>query len=631
MPYNPVLGAAYTPQVTTFHVWAPLAKQVETHLLDDDRYVPMQRDSDGYFTCTVPDLAPGARYYYRLDDDKDRPDPASRCQPDGVHGPSQVVDPTFHWTDDRWLPPTLRNSVMYELHVGTFTTEGSFDAIIGHLPYLVDLGVTTLQIMPVAQFPGGRNWGYDGVNLYAPHHAYGATDGFKRLVNACHQYGLAVMLDVVYNHFGPEGNYLWDYGPYFTDRYHSAWGDSVNLDGVHSDHVRRFFIENAIYWLDEFHIDGLRLDAIHALKDFSARPFVSELAATAQDWAERHNRRVHIVAESHDSDYRLTLSRESNGLGLDGQWLDDLHHLLHVALTGESKGYYIDYQDFSLLPKMLTESFAYTGQYSQSWQRRHGTSASNIPSDRFIVSTQTHDQVGNRMLGERLTQLTDFDGLKLAAALMLCSPYVPMLFMGEEYGETAPFLYFVSHGDLELVEAVRKGRAAEFAAFNWVEEPPDPQAEETFMRSKLDHTLRESGQNAILLAIYRDLLALRREHSALTNSVRTATRVFSDPEKRILYLERSDGEQALRIFMNFDMTDTQSLHVLNDNRSAWRKIRDSNDRAWCLDEPAQGQGAPDQFGEDEPLIITLLPRAFAIYERYTLYVSHEKEAMLDDR
>jgi maltooligosyltrehalose trehalohydrolase len=421
------------------------------------------------------------------------------------------------------------------------------------------------------------------------------------------------MLDVVYNHLGPEGNYLWDYGPYFTDRYHSDWGDSINLDGPNSDHVRRFFIENAIYWLEVFHIDGLRLDAIHALYDFSARPFVSELAASAQEWAADHNRRVHIVAESHHSDRRLTLSREANGLGLDGQWLDDLHHVLHFTLTGEREGYYVDFQDFRLLPKVLTESFAYSGQYSQSWRRRHGTSARDIPADRFVVATQTHDQVGNRMLGERLSQLTDFEGLKLAAVLLLCSPYVPMLFMGEEYAETAPFLYFVSHSDPDLVEAVRRGRAEEFAAFGWSKEPPDPQAEATFARSKLDHNLRESGDHWKLHTLYRTLLLLRRQHSALTNPVRDETHVHADTTRRILCLERRDSEQALRVFMNFDLHDTQTLRVPNDEVSFWQRICDSNDPAWCVDETQQR--APDHLNAEDPLSITLAPKAFAIYKR----------------
>lgn len=606
------LGATYTFQGTHFHVWAPLARSVSTYLIDDAREVPMRRNADGYFNCTIADVKPGTRYFYRINGEKDRPDPATRSQPDGVHGPSQVVDLTYEWADSGFRAPTLRNSIMYELHVGTFTPEGTFDAIIPHLPYLRDLGITTLQLMPVAQFPGSRNWGYDGVNLFCPHLAYGGVKGLQRLVNAAHQYGMAVMLDVVYNHFGPEGNYLWDYGPYFTDRYHSPWGDSVNLDGPYSDHVRRYFIDNAIYWLDVFHIDGLRLDAIHALKDFSARPFVSELAASAQDWAQRNNRRVHIIAESHHSDRRLTLSREANGLGLDGQWLDDLHHMLHVMLTGENDGYYIDYQDFALLPKVLMESFAFTGQYSQGWKRRHGTSARDIPTDRFVVSTQTHDQVGNRMLGERLAQLVDFDSLKLAAAAMICSPYVPMLFMGEEYAETAPFLYFVSHGDPDLVAAVREGRKAEFASFKWSEEPPDPQSEETFQRSKLNHDLRESGRHTILHTLYRDLLTLRRQASALTNNAREATDVYTDLPRRILGLERRDGDQVLRIIMNFDLENPQTLSMPGDPSLKWDILLDSNHPAWCLAGETETRAEMLQ-SEDGGMHVTLAPKAFAIY------------------
>lgn len=608
------LGATYTPQKTTFHVWAPNAQKVDLILEDDGRTIPMTGDADGYFICHVPDLPAGAAYLYALDDDKERPDPAARSQKDGVHGASEVIDPAFAWTDAGWTPPTLQNSVMYELHVGTFTPEGTFDAIIEYLPYLRDLGVNTLQIMPVAQFPGGRNWGYDGVLLYCPHSDYGGVDGFKRLVNAAHNHGLAVMLDVVYNHLGPEGNYLWDYGPYFTDRYKGSWGDSLNLDGAHSDAVRRFLIDNAIYWLDEYHIDGLRLDAIHALKDVSARPFVGELAERAHDWAAANNRRVHIIAETHHSDRRLSLSRDANGLGLDGQWLDDLHHLLHVALTGEDDGYYADYQSFDLLPKVLVERFAYTGQYSQVFKRRHGTSARDIPADRFVVAAQNHDQVGNRMLGERLTALTDFDGLKLAAALVICSPYVPMLFMGEEYGEVAPFLYFISHNDPDLVAAVRAGRAAEFAAFQWDADPPDPHAESTFQQSKLDHRLREGGQHALLFNIYRDLLALRRDTAALTNPAPSATRIYHIAGERALCMERHGGGRVLRVCLNFER-DAESTITIPADGYAWRKIRDSRAPEWCLDAAETPQSAAGSFGAGAAMAVRLPAKAFAIYER----------------
>lgn len=613
MSYTTSLGARYAPETTYFCVWAPNVQQVEVHLLRDDRYVPLQAADDGYFSGAVAEVRPGDRYFYRLDGEKERPDPASRSQPEGVHGPSQVVADNFVWTDYGFHPPSQRNSVIYELHVGTFTSEGTFQAIIPHLPYLKLLGVTTLQLMPIAQFPGARNWGYDGVQLYAPHGDYGGVDGLKQLVDAAHSSGIAVLLDAVYNHLGPEGNYLWDYGPYFTDRYHSPWADSVNFDGPCSDPVRRFFIENAIHWLDLYHIDGLRLDATHALFDFSARPFLEELRAEVKTWAERHNRQVLLVAESDRSDYRLTLSPDANGQGLDAQWLDDFHHVLHVALTGENDGYYADYQDFALVPKVLRESFAYSGQYSPARKRRHGTSGRAIPSDRFVVATQTHDQVGNRMLGERLTQLTDFDGLKLAAALLATSPYVPMLFMGEEYGEPAPFLFFVSHGDPDLVAAVRKGRAAEFADFAWQGTPPDPQAEETFARCKLDHSLRRQGDHALLLSFYRELLALRRSHPALTNPNRSDTVVHTIPATRILCLERREGGDSLRIYINMDLHEARTLTLAADDHP-WRKLFDTHAPVWNPTGTIAAT-APDEFAAQMPHHVTLPPKGVAIYAR----------------
>ncbi|NDJ85397.1 MAG: malto-oligosyltrehalose trehalohydrolase [Chloroflexi bacterium] len=610
----PRLGANHAADSTQFCVWAPYADRAEVHLLRQEQYVPLTCADTGYFYTAIPGVKPGDKYTYRLDGDKERPDPASRSQPEGVHGPSQVVDQDFDWTDAGWTPPSRRNQVMYELHVGTFSPEGTFEGAIPYIPYLKDLGVTTLQLMPVVQFPGPRNWGYDGVQLYAPHHDYGGVAGLKTLINACHNNGLAVMLDAVYNHLGPEGNYLWDYGPYFTDRYHSPWGESVNFDGPQSDHVRRFFIDNAIYWLETYHVDGLRLDATHALLDFSAVPFLQELATHVHDWAARQNRRVLLIAENDRSDRRLTLSREANGLGLDGQWLDDLHHVLHVALTREKDGYYADYQPFELIPKVLRESFAYTGQYSPARQRRHGTSARDIPADRFVVATQTHDQVGNRMLGERLTQLTDFDGLKLAAGLLACSPYIPMLFMGEEYGETAPFQYFVSHGDPGLIEAVRQGRAEEFAAFEWQGTPPDPQAIETFERCKLDHHLREMGQHALLLSIYQDLLTLRKAYPALTNPDREAMRIYADNDARILCLERWNGLQAVRIFMNFDLDQPQRLTVPGDEVQ-WRQLRYSHAPQWCLQATETALSVPKMLSPAANHMITLPPKGFVIYKR----------------
>lgn len=590
-----------------FCVWAPAAERLEVHLLRGDRYIPMTCDAEGYFVCKADDVRAGDHYLYRIDGEKERPDPTSRAQPDGVHEASMVVDPSFKWTDAGFLPPTLRNTVFYELHVGTYTPEGTFEAIIPHLQRLKDFGITTLQIMPVAAAPGWRNWGYDGVYLFAAQSAYGGLEGLQKLVNAAHKVGLAVFLDVVYNHFGPEGNYIWDYAPnFFTDRYRSPWGSAINFDGAGSDHVRRFFAENALFWLEYAHIDGFRVDAAHALFDFSSLPFLEYWGAVVHDWAQRNNRRVYVVAEDDRSDRRLTAPREAHGIGMDAQWLDDLHHTLHVALTGETEGYYADYADYALLPKVLSTRYAYDGQYSPARGRRHGTRAINIPADRFVVATQTHDQVGNRMFGERLSALTDLDGLKLAAALVLTSPYVPMLFMGEEYGEPAPFQFFVDFGDPALISAVRTGRKQEFAAFAWRGDPPDPASEDTYRRSKLDHKLREHGIHAELYAWYGALLKLRREHASMTDPNPNNTRVYDALEARILCMERHDHTmRAYRVYLNFDLEAAQSLSVPVTPDGEWRL---------CLFSGAENN-APMAALTHTSHAVTLPPKTCAIYEK----------------
>jgi maltooligosyltrehalose trehalohydrolase len=411
----------------------------------------------------VQGVKPGTRYFYRLDGNTERPDPASKFQPEGVHGPSQVIDPHFVWEELHWSGIPFSHYVLYELHVGTFTAQGTFDAIVPHLDELKDLGITSIEIMPVAQFPGDRNWGYDGVYPGAVQNSYGGPEGLKRLIDACHQRGLAVTLDVVYNHLGPEGNYLCDFGPYFTDRYHTPWGAAINFDGPDSDAVRRFFIENALSWVTEFRLDALRLDAVHGIFDFSALHFLQELAAAVHEQAERLNRRIYVIAESDLNDVRLVSSPELGGYGLDAQWNDDFHHALHTLLTGERTGYYEDFGRIQDLAKAFAEGFVYSGAYSPARRRRHGNTSKDLAADRFVVCAQNHDQVGNRLKGDRLSALVSFEGLKLAAAVVLLSPFIPLLFMGEEYGETAPFPYFVSHSDPDLIEVVRRGRRAEFA------------------------------------------------------------------------------------------------------------------------------------------------------------------------
>ena len=478
----------------------------------------LERAEGGIFEGVVDHARAGDDYAYVLNgSDRELPDPVSRFQPAGVHGPSRIVDPSsFAWTDAGWSGLAMPDLIIYELHVGTFTPGGTFGDVIPHLRALGDLGVTAIELMPVAQFPGTRNWGYDGVDLYAPQNSYGGPDALKRLVNAAHHEGLAVVLDVVYNHLGPEGNYLGELGPYFSDRYHTPWGAPINFDGPDSDEVRRFFVDNALYWVTEYHVDALRLDAVHGIYDFSAHHILRELADRVHAQAALLGRRVQVIAESGLNDARLLRDPALGGYGLDAQWSDDFHHAVHVALTGEHAGYYMGYRGTRDIAKVMAERFVYDGVYSPYHRRRHGAPATDVSAEHFVVYIQNHDQVGNRALGERLSTLLPFDKLKLGAALLLLSPYVPLLFMGEEYGETNPFQYFVSHTDPALVEAVRTGRRKEFKSFGWADRVPDPQAEQTFARSRLDRAELEGAPwHRELLAMYRDLLHLRRTEPAL--------------------------------------------------------------------------------------------------------------------
>ena len=513
-------GATVLPDGSVrFAVWAPRAQRVRVRLTSDgEGEHELAGMEDGVFEAVVRDASVDSEYGFVLDDqDKLLPDPVSRFQPHGVHGPSRVVDPNaFQWTDDGWRGRAMRDLVIYELHVGTFTPEGTFEAIIPLLRGLRrELGVTAIEIMPVAQFPGSRNWGYDGVELYAVQNTYGGPNGLKQLVNAAHAEGLAVILDVVYNHVGPEGNYLPLYGPYFTEKYKTPWGPALNYDDADSDEVRRYVVENALYWVTEYHVDGLRLDAVHGIFDFSAKHLLQEIVEEVHDQADRLGRTVVVIGESDLNDPKLIRPIEQFGYGLDGQWSDDFHHAVHAALTEERLGYYADFGDVDQVADALREPFVYNGVHSPHRRRRHGGSSEGLPREKFVVAIQNHDQVGNRASGDRLTTTLEADQLRLAAALLLLSPYVPLIFMGQEYGETNPFQYFVHHGDPELVEAVRAGRRKEFEAFGWGDDVPDPQAEETFQRSKLDRRRAAEPHNAGMFALYRDLLALRAEEPML--------------------------------------------------------------------------------------------------------------------
>jgi len=544
-----------------------------------ERLVPLEMKECGYYEAVVHDVAPGTRYLYRLDGATERPDPASRLQPAGVHGPSQVIDlSAFQWEDHEWPGSKLEDYVIYELHVGTYSHQGTFDALILHLDEFKQLGVTALEIMPVAQFPGERNWGYDGVYPFAVQNSYGGPAGLQRLVNACHQRGLAIILDVVYNHLGPEGNYLSDFGPYFTDRYRTPWGASLNFDGPQSDEVRRFFVENALYWVTDFHVDALRLDAIHGIVDLSAQPFLAELADTVQGEAKRIGRRIQLIAESNLNDARVVRPRESGGYGLDAQWNDDFHHAFHALLTGEKAGYYRDFGELDHLAKAFREGFVYSGEYSAYRKRRHGNSSLDIPASRFVVFAQNHDQVGNRMRGDRLSRLVKYEALKLAAGAVVLSPFIPLLFMGEEYGETAPFQYFTSHSDPGLVAAVRRGRQEEFAAFEWQGHSPDPQAESSFLDCKLDQGLRCQEPHTILWEFYQELIKLRRHHSALRQLSKQHTEVAVLSPKRMLVIRRwSESEDMVIVFNVGDDLDSMSAMIPLGN---WCVELDSASQRW---------------------------------------------------
>lgn len=531
-----------------FRVWAPTAASLEIELPDFGALrVPLQPEGE-YFYGVMPAKA-GDRYWFWLDGTLRRPDPASRSQPDGVHGPSQVQNPAFPWSDIDWRGVPLDACIFYELHVGTFTPDGTFEAAISRLDYLKELGITALELMPVAQFPGERNWGYDGVYPFAPQNSYGGAKGLKKLVDACHRQGLAVFLDVVYNHLGPEGNYLHAFGPYFTDRYRTPWGDAVNFDGPGSDGVRNYFISNALHWLTEYHLDGLRLDAVHGIYDFSARHILQELAEAVHLEGIALGRPLYVIAESDLNDIRLINPPEKGGYGLAAQWNDDFHHALRTLLTGDKSGYYQDFGGFADLVKAFREGFVLSGGYSAYRQRHHGSSSAEIPPGKLVAFSQNHDQVGNRMRGERLSEHLSLDQLKLAAATILLSPYLPLLFMGEEYAEGAPFPYFVSHCDAELVAGVRRGRLEEFAAFGQQGTPPDPQAESTYLSAKLDPEQRHRGYHCDLFNFYRELIRLRKEFQSLNFLSREGTDIIADEDARLLTIIRNfSGEQIICLF-----------------------------------------------------------------------------------
>ncbi|RYD56110.1 MAG: malto-oligosyltrehalose trehalohydrolase [Sphingobacteriales bacterium] len=586
-------------------VWAPLAEKVaiKTKNAGD---ILLEKGEYGYWGANDAPIKPGDLYKIALDGDKELPDPASLSQPEGVHGHSQAIDiRSFEWSDIEWNNLPLKDYLIYELHTGTFSEKSSFAGIEEKLDYLIELGVTAIEIMPVAQFPGSRNWGYDGVLPYAVQDSYGGAEGLQHLVNACHNKGLAVILDVVYNHIGPEGNYLGSFGKYFTDKYHTPWGDAINFDDAWCDGVRRYFIENALMWFRDFHIDALRMDAVHAIKDLSPTHLLQDIRLHVDKLMEETGRKHYLIVECDLNDTRfINQVDKDGGFGMDGQWIDEFHHALRVASGQEQSGYYADFDGLAHLAKAYKDAYVYDGQYSPHRNKRFGVKADDNGGQQFVVFSQNHDQVGNRMLGERTSQLVSYEMQKLMAGAVLVSPFLLMLFMGEEYAESNPFLYFISHTDPQLVEAVRKGRKAEFAAFHALGEAPDPQAEETFNSSRLQWKLLGQEPHRTMFEYYKALISLRKELPALSNCNRHQLDVSHNEEKKTLVLHRWDGGVHALCIMNFSQQE-QHISVSSHNQQ-WEKVFDSADTKWRGPKAA----LPTVKGGAE---LTLQPESILIY------------------
>lgn len=527
-------------------VWAPHAKSVA--LVCHGQHMAMTSLAQGWWSLTSSLIQHGTDYAFLIDDSGPFPDPRSKWQPDGVHGFSRVDCEPFAWTDQGWQAPPFAEAVLYELHVGTFSESGTFDGVLAHLDYLKDLGVSHIELLPVAEFAGDLGWGYDGVQLFAPHHYYGGPAGLRRLVDACHAKGLAVILDVVYNHLGPSGNYLAKFGPYFASHYHTPWGEAVNLDGADSPEVRRFFIDNALMWLRDFHFDGLRLDASHALVDRSATHFLEQLASEVIALEAQLARPLVLIAESHLNDNRVMLEQSAGGYGLNAQWHDDFHHAVHAYLTGERVGYFQDYGQLAHLVKVLNSGVFFDGGYSTYWRRAVGRPPRGLNGHDFIAYVQNHDQVGNRPGGERLNHLLNPGQLKIAAALLLTAPFIPMLFQGEEWAADTPFFFFTQHQEPELARAIKRGRHREALEFGWtVNNVSDPQAERHFLESRLSWSELAVPKHQALWQWYRALIALRRQYSDLRDGTFDSEAAVFDETAQWLCLQR----RGFHILFNF--------------------------------------------------------------------------------
>lgn len=590
-------------------VWAPLVDQVALKLYGQPDIVPLEPRELGYWELTTDRIRPGDQYRFVLNGQYERPDPVSLFQPQGVHGPSEAVDTArFRWDDQDWQNPDLADYLIYELHTGTFTPDGTFMALEDKLDYLSELGINAIEIMPIGQFPDGRNWGYDGVFPFAAENAYGGPAALHRLVNACHRKGIAVVLDVVYNHLGPEGNYLPEFGPYLTDKYRTPWGKAINVDDAWCDGVRQFIIENALMWLRDFHIDALRLDAVHAIKDFSPLHILEELRQQVDRLMEVTGRRHYLIVESDLNDPRF-ITPPDKGYGMDAQWMDDFHHALRVSAGEEKIGYYAGFDGVDDLAKSYRDGYVYDGQFSVVRQKRFGRRAETNAGHPFIVFSQNHDQIGNRKLGERSSALYSFDMRKLMVGAVLLSPYVPLLFMGEEWGETAPFQYFVSHTEPKLVDTVRQGRQDEFSDFQGSGVVPDPQTEQTFQRSKLQWALQEQAPHRTMLTYYKTLIDLRKTHPALRHLDRQNMHVEAYSDQQTLVLQRWHAGQQVLCLLNFSQKP-QSIPTPVAGKG-WEKLLDSSDPQWAAATSTESLTSSDRpIGTDR---LTLPAESLLIY------------------
>lgn len=586
-------------------VWAPEAVELALVLTTSGTRLPLEKTEDGYWHTDTDLLKEGDLYKIVVNGETEVPDPASLSQPEGVHGPSKALDLyRFSWTDNGWSNLPLDQYIFYELHAGTFTPEGTFEGIGQRLDYLKDLGVNAIEIMPVAQFPGSRNWGYDGVYPFAVQDSYGGAEGLQRLVDLCHSKGIAVVLDVVYNHLGPEGNYLGAVGPYFTSKYSTPWGHAINFDDAWCDGVREYFIENALMWFGDFHIDALRLDAVHAIKDFSPVHILREIKMHTDRLMKETGRTHYLITELDLNDTRFINPLSEGGYGMDAQWIDEFHHALRVTASSDRSGYYSDFNGIAHLAKSFRDAYVYDGQFSPHRNKKFGVKADKNPGRQFIVFSQNHDQVGNRMLGERTSELASFEMRKLMAGAVLLSPYLPMLFMGEEWSEPNPFLYFVSHTDEQLADAVRTGRKEEFAAFHAEGEAPDPMSEETFNQSKLQWELTEQEPFSIMLRFYKNLIAIRKSIPALYGLNRKQMHVNEDEKRQLLLLHRWHEASHIACFMNFS-AEPQDITVPHWQQQ-WKKLLDSAAPEWKGHEEAPAIIAAGET-------ITLLPESFILY------------------